>query len=108
MEAVQPFGDVLTRAGLFRGPVALDLSGVDFIDGSGLSLLIDVCSRARRAGRELMILDASRCVCRLIAITDMAERLPPFLSVARSSRGTDEGEILFEAREFAGTPAFRA
>jgi anti-anti-sigma factor len=76
LTAVSAFDDALTRAARF-GLVEIDLGKVDFIDGSGLSMLLDARSRARRASHRLTIVAASRYVRRLIDITDTADRLPP-------------------------------
>ncbi len=85
LTAAGAFGEALTGAARLRRPIEFDLSGVDFIDGCGLSMLINATSRARRDGREFVIIDASRCVRRLIEITDTAESLPPMLVAARGS-----------------------
>lgn len=75
--AESAFEEALTRAVLLGRRVELDLGAVDFIDGSGLRLLIDAQSRSRRAGRRLAIVDASRPVHHLVEITGTAGRLPP-------------------------------
>jgi anti-anti-sigma factor len=77
MTTVSALDEALLRAAGSGGPVELDLGGVDFIDGSGLSVLMDAESRARRTTRELRIVAASRNVRRLIEFTDTADRLSP-------------------------------
>ncbi len=77
MSAAQALDEALTRAADSGGPVELDLGGVDFIDGSGLSVLMDAKSRARLASHELRIVAASRNVRRLIDFTDTADLLAP-------------------------------
>jgi anti-anti-sigma factor len=77
LTAASAFREGLTRATRTSRAVELHLGSVDFIDGCGLSMLMDAIARARRAGRELRIVDASRCVCRLIDITDTADSLAP-------------------------------
>ncbi len=79
LTAERAFDAALTRAARFAGRVELelDLAAVDFIDGSGLRMLIDAQSRSHRAGRRLTIVDASRPVHRLVWITGTADRLPP-------------------------------
>lgn len=69
--------EALVRAADSGGPVELDLGGVDFIDGSGLSVLMEAESRARRASSELTIMTASRNVRRLIELTHTAARVSP-------------------------------
>lgn len=108
LSAVSAFAEALTRAVRLRRPVEIDLGKVDFIDGSGLSMLMKAQSRAQRGGQELTIIDASRCVCRLIEITDMADRLPPFSSRQESQPAKPAGVTTGDAPAAVGTPAFRA
>jgi anti-sigma B factor antagonist len=75
--AVAVLDEALARAADSGGLVELDLTGVDFIDGSGLSVLMDAESRARRASHELRIVSASRNVRRLIDFTDTADLISP-------------------------------
>src|SRR5579875_830366 len=44
--------EVVSKAGT---PVVLDLSGLDFIDSSGLRVLVDYSSRAANAGCDLRV-----------------------------------------------------
>lgn len=87
LTAFEVFCDALTRATHVGDSVEVHLGEVDFIDGSGLSLLIDAITQAQRAGHRLSIADASHCVRRLIEITNTADRLPPLPAPANSSRG---------------------
>jgi anti-anti-sigma factor len=97
LTAERTFDAALTRAARFAGRVELelDLAAVDFIDGSGLRLLIDAQSRSHRAGRRLTIVEASRAVHRLVWLTGMADRLPPIAtSASREIAAVDmAGEI---------------
>jgi anti-sigma B factor antagonist len=77
MTTTGAFDEPLIRAGRSGGPVEIDLDDVDFIDGSGLSVLMDAKSRARQAGHKLTIVVASRSVRRLIDFTDTADSVPP-------------------------------
>ncbi len=77
LTAASALREGLTRAACVSRAVELHLGSVDFIDGCGLSVLMDAIARARRAGHELRIVDASWCVCRLIDITDTANGLEP-------------------------------
>ncbi len=105
LDAACAFGEAMNRAACLRWPVELNLGEVDFIDGCGLSMLMDATRRARRAGRQLTIVDPSRCVCRLIEITHTADALPS-LSVRQETRPIDaEDEIAGQPAAVAGTPA---
>ena len=53
----------------------LDLSGVEFIDVTGLRVLLQARERARRAGVELAVVHASRGVRRLLSLTGTTELL---------------------------------
>jgi anti-anti-sigma factor len=95
LTAASAFREGLTRATRTSRAVELHLGRVDFIDGCGLSMLMDAISRARRAGRELRIVDASRCVCRLIDITDTADSLA-LLPVGSAGWGKRAGDLVGE------------
>jgi anti-anti-sigma factor len=101
------FGEALTRATRLRWPVELDLAQIDFIDGCGLSMLMNAMSRARRAGRELVIVDASRYVRRLIEMTDTADRLPPLAIGSVGRRAQADERLAHKALEGTGAPTFR-
>ena len=90
LTAVGAFGEALTRATRLRRPVEIDLAQIDFIDGCGLSMLMNATSRARRAGHELAIVDASRNVRRLIEVTDTADRLPPLTTLGSQPPACDD------------------
>jgi anti-anti-sigma factor len=77
MTTMGEFDEALTRAAGSGGRVEIDLGEVDFIDGSGLSVLMDAKSRARQAGHKRTIVGASRSVRRLIDFTDTADSVPP-------------------------------
>jgi len=77
ISAVAALDEALARAADHGGLVELDLGAVDFIDGSGLSVLMDAESRARRASHELRIVAASRNVRRLIDFTETTDGLSP-------------------------------
>ncbi|HXW59232.1 MAG TPA: STAS domain-containing protein [Solirubrobacteraceae bacterium] len=71
------FDRAVSAAARRRDLVELDLAEVDFIDGSGLSTLMDVERRARRARYRLRIVAASRYVRRLIDLTNTVDRVSP-------------------------------
>jgi anti-sigma B factor antagonist len=104
LTAESVFNEALTRATRFARRVEIDLAKVDFIDGSGLSMLIAAEHRARRSGRQLTIIDASRPVHRLIEITGTADRLPP-LATSESrvlTAGVDMPGEVIGGRAIAG------
>lgn len=84
------FAEALTWAARLRRPVEVDLGKIDFIDGAGLSMLVEARRRARSAGRRLTIVGASRCVRRLIEITNTADSLP-LLTRPSATRRADVG-----------------
>ena len=53
----------------------LDLSGLEFIDVTGLRVLLRARERARGAGIELAVINASRGVRRLLSVTGTTELL---------------------------------
>ncbi len=99
LTAERVFNEALTRAARFGRCVEIDLGEVDFIDGSGLGMLIDAERRARRSGRQLTIIAASRPVHRLIQITGTADRLPPL--------GAAEGPMVTAGVDQSGEAAAR-
>lgn len=55
--------------------VRLDMSGVQFVDSSGLRVLIEAHQRAEAAGGRLTIADPSDAVRRLLEISGVSEYL---------------------------------
>jgi anti-sigma B factor antagonist len=55
--------------------IVLDLSGLDFMDSTGLRLLIGADSRARDAGRRLVLIQGNEMVQRVLRVTRLDERL---------------------------------
>ena len=55
--------------------LVLDLSGLDFMDSTGLRLLISADSRAREAGRRLVLVKGNQMVQRVLRLTRLDERL---------------------------------
>jgi anti-sigma B factor antagonist len=59
-----------------RGPVlALDLTGVRFIDCAGVGALVASCRAARHDGGRLFVVALSPCTRRIIEITGLQEVL---------------------------------
>jgi anti-sigma B factor antagonist len=55
--------------------VALDLRGLEFLDSSGLRLVVVADRRLREAGRRLVLVRGPQPVQRVFEITRMTERL---------------------------------
>jgi anti-sigma B factor antagonist len=55
--------------------LVLDLRGLSFIDSTGLSLLINTDSRARKAGRRVTIVSGKGAPRRLLETTGLIRRL---------------------------------
>ena len=55
--------------------VVLDLSRLDFMDSTGLRLLIGADARARAAGRRFVIVQGGEMVRRVLRLTRLDERL---------------------------------
>jgi anti-sigma B factor antagonist len=55
--------------------ILLDLSGLDFMDSTGLRLLINADNRAREAGRRLVLVRGNEMVQRVLRLTRLDERL---------------------------------
>jgi anti-anti-sigma factor len=56
--------------------LAVDMSGVTFIDATGIGVLVAAANRAREAGGGLSLLAPSRQVRRLLGIFHLAAILP--------------------------------
>jgi anti-sigma B factor antagonist len=57
------------------GAIVLDLRGLEFIDSSGLRLVVLADMKAREAGRRFALIRGRETVHRVFAITRMSERL---------------------------------
>jgi anti-sigma B factor antagonist len=62
------------------GTVVLDLRGLEFMDSSGLRLVVQADMRAREAGRRFVLVKGTETVHRVFEITRMSERLDFVLS----------------------------
>jgi anti-sigma B factor antagonist len=60
---------------LGEGDVHLDLSAVEFMDSSGLRVVVDAHQRATAAGAKLIVHDPSKSVRRIIEISGLADHL---------------------------------
>jgi anti-sigma B factor antagonist len=57
------------------GKVVLDIAKVEFMDSSGLRVIIDVHQRATDAGRTLVLRNPSSAVQRLLEISGLSDHL---------------------------------
>lgn len=55
--------------------IVLDLSGLTFMDSTGLRLMVTADQRARKAGRRLVIVKGPETVQRVFSITKLDETL---------------------------------
>lgn len=67
----------LERAFHNEGPglVIIDMSGLEFMDSTGLSVLIRAHNRAQETGHRLGVAGGSQQVRRLLSLTGVADRL---------------------------------
>ena len=68
--------------------VVLDLSDIDFIDSSGLGLLVRLLNRARLAGGDLRICAAPPRVKEILRVTRLETILPPYESAGTAIAAT--------------------
>jgi anti-sigma B factor antagonist len=58
------------------GPLLIDLRQLDFIDSTGLSVLVKAHQRAEERGRRFGLVGGGSQVRRLLNLTGLADRLP--------------------------------
>lgn len=69
-----------------NGPIAVDLSGVTFIDSTGLGVLLGSARRGRRAGHEVVLRNPVPTVLRVLEITGLLR----VFRLERDSHGAPE------------------
>jgi len=67
--------DAILAHGYTEGDLVLDLADVDFIDSSGLRIIVNAHSQMEAAGRRLVLTHTSPAVARLLEITGLHEHL---------------------------------
>lgn len=77
--------DDLVKEGSAR--VIVDLSGVGFIDSSGLGALIGSLKSARQAGGDVRIAGPGEQVRAVLKLTNLDRILAPYATVEEASRG---------------------
>ena len=68
--------------------VVLDLAGIDFIDSSGLGLLVRLLNRARLAGGDLRICAASARMKEILRVTKLEKILTPYATAGEAIAAT--------------------
>ena len=56
--------------------IVLDLSGLEFIDSTGVRLLVEACARSRADANRLAVLRGPRAVQRVFELTGIIDTLP--------------------------------
>ena len=74
------------------GDVVIDLSGVGFVDSSGLRVLLEAHQRAKAEARRLVLSGSSRPVLRLFEISGLMEYLN-VQAVAEGNEGDDDNGL---------------
>ena len=59
------------------GPVRLDLGGVTFLDSTGVSALLEIRRAAAAAGNDVVVVDQSSAVDRVLALAGIADLFTP-------------------------------
>jgi anti-sigma B factor antagonist len=78
----------LHRAGRFL--IAVDMSAVEFMDSSGLGVLLGGLKRAWAAGGVLVLIGPPECVLRVLRITGVVRVLPVVATVGEAFVCLDE------------------
>lgn len=68
--------------------IAVDLSGVDFVDSSGLGALVSGLKTTRQAGGDLRIAGANEQVRLVLRLTNLERVLTPFATVEDAYDGS--------------------
>ncbi len=71
--------------------VALDLSGVTFMDSTGLKVLLSIQRRADLAGGSLAVTGATRSVRKILALTGLDQTFALYDSLAELPPAPDAG-----------------
>jgi anti-anti-sigma factor len=74
------------------GPLVLDLTGVPFMDSSGLHVVVQLWQGLKREGRELVIACPSSGVRKLFELTSLDRLLPVFDDVEAAVDALRHGE----------------
>jgi anti-sigma B factor antagonist len=76
--------DALARPGV--NTLMINMAGVTFMSAAGLGSLVSINNNARRRGQVVIIVEASRCVTRILELTTLTD---VFSGDARQTRRTN-------------------
>jgi len=86
--------------------IIVDLTGLEFIDSSGLAALVRVRKHARHAGGDLLLASPQQQVLRLLTLTRLIDVFSVYASVDEAARGA--GRSRRTAATASGSPAILA
>ncbi|HEX9554829.1 MAG TPA: STAS domain-containing protein [Streptosporangiaceae bacterium] len=86
--------------------IIVDLTGLEFIDSSGLAALVRVRKHARHAGGDLLLASPQQQVLRLLTLTRLIDVFSVHASVDEAARGA--GRSRRTAATASGPPAILA
>jgi len=86
--------------------IIVDLTGLEFIDSSGLAALVRVREQARRAGGDLLLAAPQRQVLRLLNLTRLTDVFSVHASVDEAA--SDADRLRRAAVTVSGSPAMLA
>lgn len=67
--------EILAAEERLPATLTLDLTGVEFLDSTGLQIVLDADVRAREAGRALVVVAGEGEAARVFALAEVADRL---------------------------------
>lgn len=81
------FTRALSAAAPHSSRIIVDLSGLTFMDCSGLNVLVSARERALQAGGDLLLAAPQQKVLRFLSLTLLIDWLPVFASVNEAANG---------------------
>ena len=78
------FRSSLLSAAALSPTIIVDLSGTEFCDSSGLSVLVRALRRAQAEGGEVRLVACTAPVLRILAVTGVGSILPVFASMEQA------------------------
>jgi anti-sigma B factor antagonist len=87
LDVADAAGVAAALAGVLARPrqAVVDLAGLTFIDCSGVTALMQACTRARRAGGDLLLATPSQQVLRVLTLTGLIDQFSVHPSVAEAA-----------------------